>query len=90
MNECIDQSRKMPQSITQQQKFFLKGRPKQGGETVLTSLLLLDNKKIEDIILDMKDRIETCNHRISKQRIQHHNVAKLGCIMCLLTKIEMT
>ena len=38
----------------------------------------------------MKDGIEACNPRISKQSIQHHNVAKLGHIMCLLTKIEIT
>ena len=57
---------------------------------MFTNLLLLYNEKIEDIILDMKGSVEACNPKISKQMIQHHNVAKLGHVMCLLTKIEMT
>ena len=42
------------------------------------------------MILDMKDGLAACNPRIGKQRIQHFNVAKLGYIMCLITKIETT
>ena len=42
------------------------------------------------MILDMKDGMAACNPRIGKQRIQHYNIAKLGYIMCLLTKIEIT
>ena len=40
------------------------------------------------MIMDMKDGLEACNPKIGKQRIQHHDVAKLVYIMCLLTKIE--
>ena len=87
---CIDHPRKMPRSITQLQKFFPKGRPKRGGGTVFTNILLLHNENIEDMILDMKDSLAAYNPKIGKQRIQHYNVAKLGYIMCLLTKIETT
>ena len=89
-NLCIDHPRKMPRSITQLQKFFPKGRPKRGGGTVFTNILLLHNENIEDIILDMKDGMTSYNPKIGKQRIQHYNVTKLGYIMCLVTKIELT
>ena len=42
------------------------------------------------MILDMKDNMEVFNSKIGKQRIQHHDVAKLGCLMCLTTKIEIS
>ena len=87
---CIDHPRKMPRSITQLQKFFPKGRPKRGGGTVFTNILVLHNELIEDMIMDMKDGLAAYNPRIGKQRIQHYNVVKLGYIMCLLTKIETT
>ena len=57
---------------------------------MFANLLLLHNESIEDIILDMKDGMAACNPKIGKQRIQHHSVAKLGCIMCLIAKIEIT
>ena len=88
-NMCLDHPGKMPRSITQLHKFFPKGRPKRGGGTVFTNLLLLHDEGIEDIILDMKDAMEAYNPKIGKQRIQHHSVAKLGYIMCLTTKIEI-
>ena len=88
-NMCLDHPGKMQRSITQLHKFFPKGRPKRGGRTVFTNLLLLHDEKIEDIIIDMKDAMEACNPKIGKQRIQHRSVAKLGCIMCLTTKIEI-
>ena len=56
---------------------------------MFTIFLLLPDIKIDYIILDTKDRIEACNLRISKQRIHHYNVAKLGCITCLLIEIEI-
>ena len=87
---CIDHPRKIPRSITQLHKFFLKGRPKQGGGIVCTNMLILHNEKIEDMILDMIDGVIAHNPKIGKQRKQHYNVVKLGYIMCLLTKIETT
>ena len=79
----------MPRSITQLQKYFPKGKPKKGGGTVYTNILILHSEDIEDMITDMKDGLEARNPRIGKQRIQHYDVAKLGYIMCLLTKIEI-
>ena len=87
-NFCIDHPRKMPRSITQLQKYFPKGKPKKEGGTVYTNILILHKEDIEDMITDMKDGLEAYNPRIGKQRIQHYDVAKLGYIMCLLTKIE--
>ena len=51
-------------------------------------MLILHNENIEDMMLDMKDSVIACDPKIGKQRIQHYNVAKLGYVMCLLTKIE--
>ena len=40
------------------------------------------------MIMDMKDNMQAFNPKIGKQRIQHYDVAKLGYVMCLTTKIE--
>ena len=70
----------------QLQKYFSQARSKRGGGIVLTNILLLHEEKIEDMILDVKDKIEAFNPKIDKQRIQHPDVAKLGCLMCLTIK----
>ena len=88
--QCIDHLSKIPKSITQLQKYFSRARPKRGSRKVFTNLLLLHEEKIEDIILDMKDNMEVFNPKIGKERIQHHDVAKLGCLMCLTAKIEIS
>ena len=38
----------------------------------------------------MKDRMEAFNTKIGKQRVQHHDVTKLGYIMFLTPKIELS
>ena len=87
---CIDEMSKIPRSIIQLHKYFPKGKPKQGGGTIFTNCLILHNEEIDDIILDLKDGTNSCNPRTGKQRVQHHNVAKLGHMMCLATKAEIS
>ena len=41
------------------------------------------------MILDVKDGLEACNARIGKQRVQYHDVEKLGYIMCLTMKVDV-
>ena len=50
-------------SITQLQKYFLSGRGKRGGRIVLNNFLLLHNKRVEDITLDMKDNMQVVNSK---------------------------
>ena len=38
----------------------------------------------------MKDNIQAFNPKIDKQRIQQYNVMKLGYMMCLIIKIELS
>ena len=87
---CIDQVPKIPRSITQLHKYFPKGKPKRGGGTIFTNCLILHNEDIDDIILDLKEGINSYNPRIGRQRVQHHDVVKLGYMMCLTTKIELS
>ena len=63
---CIDHPKKLLRSITQLHKFFLKDRPKRGGGIVHTNILILHNKKIENMMLDMKDSMIACNPKIGK------------------------
>ena len=88
-NKCIDQIAKTPRSITQLHKHFPKGKPKRGGGTIFTNCLILHDEEIDDIILDLKEGVNSSNPRIGKQRVQHHDVAKLGYVMCLTTKVEI-
>ena len=74
--------------MTQLQKYFPHGRPKRGGRTVFTNFLLLHEKRVEDMILDIKDKMQVKNLRISKQRVQHYNITKLGYLMCHVKKVE--
>ena len=76
--------------MTQLQKYFPKGKPKRGGGTVFTNFLLLHDEEIDDMIIDMKDGMEAFNPKIGKQRVQHHDVVKLGYIMFLTPKIELS
>ena len=87
---CIDNLTKIPRSVTQLQKYFPRGKPKRGGGTVFTNFLLLHDEEIEDMIIDMKDGMEAFNTKIGKQRVQHHDVVKLGYIMFLTPKIELS
>ena len=89
-NNCIDQIAKIPRSITQLHKYFPRGKPKKGGGTICTNCLILHDEEIDDIILDLKEGMNSSNPKIGKQRVQHHDVAKLGYLMCLTTKVEIS
>ena len=65
-NLYIDQIGKILRSITQLQKYFPRGKPKRGSGTVFTNLLLLHNEKIEDMVIDIKDNMQTFNPKIGK------------------------
>ena len=41
------------------------------------------------MILDMKDNIQVVNPKIGKQRIQHHDMTKLGYLIYLVIKVEL-
>lgn len=71
-------------------KNFLRGKPKKSGGTVCTNLIILHDEEIADIIIDMKDSIKAFNPKIGKHRIQHCDAVKLGYIMCLATKAEIS
>ena len=70
-------------------KHFLKGRPERGGGTVFTNFLFLHDERVEDMIIDMKENTHSFNTKMGKQRVQHHDAVKLGCIMFLAMKIEI-
>ena len=82
----FDQLSKIPRSIVQLQKYFPKGKPKREGGTIFTNLLLLHDKKVDDMMLDMKDSMQKCNLKLGKQRVQYYNAVMLGHVWCLSTK----
>ena len=82
--DCGDQLPKLPWSITKLRKHFPKGKPKRGSSVIFTNYLILRVEEIEDMLLDMKNRVKLYNAKISKQKVQHHDVVKLGCIMQLV------
>ena len=89
-NKCINSVESMQTSITQFQKFFPKGRPEKLGGIVFTNVLVVHNEDIEEIVEDLKIGLERCNGKIGKQRIQRHEVVKIGHIMQLLTKVDIS
>ena len=64
--DCMDQLSKLLRSIVQLYKHFPKGKSKRGGSTIFTNYFILRAEEIEDITLDMKDRINLHNAKISK------------------------
>ena len=76
--------------MTQLQKYFPKDNPKCRGGTVFINFLILHNEEVDNMIIDMKDGIEAFNAKIGKQRVQHYDIAKLGYIMFLTPKIELS
>ena len=87
---CINKIAQIPRSIAQLHKYFLKGKPKSSVGTIFTNCLILHNEDIDDIILDLKEGMSSNNPKIGKQRVQHHDAVKLGYVMCLTTKIELS
>jgi hypothetical protein len=87
---CIDHLTKIPRSVTQLQKYFPKGKLKHGDGMVFTNFLILYDEEVDDMIIDMKDGMEAFNTKIGKQRVQYYDVAKLGYIMFLTPKIELS
>ena len=51
---------------------------------MFTNFLLLHNKRVEDMILDMKDNIQVVKLKIGKQKVQYNNITKLGCMIYLV------
>ena len=87
---CIDYLNKLPKSIIQLQKYFLKGRLKLVGGIVFMNFLMLHNEKVEDVNIDTKDSLQSYNTKMGKQRMQHYAVAKIGHILYLTPKIEVS
>ena len=86
--DCTDHLSKLQRLITQLHKYFPKGKLKRSSGAIFTNCLILRAEEIEDIVIDMKDGMSSCNAKISKQRVQYYDAVKLGCIMCITTKIE--
>ena len=74
---CIDLAEKVPSSIVQIQKYFLKGRPKKVGGTVFTNILIAHNEDIDNMLEELRRSLERYNRKIRKQRIQHCNAVKI-------------
>ena len=66
---CIDLVEKVLSSITQMQKYFLKGRPKKVGSTVFTNVLIAYNKDIDNTLENLRGSLERYNRKIGKYRI---------------------
>ena len=63
-------------SVVQPQKHFYKRRHKERSMTGFTNLILLHDKRIEDMILVMKDSATASNLNLNKQMIQYSKVVK--------------
>ena len=65
--DCADYLSKLLRSITQLHKYFPKDKPKRGSSTIFTNYLILHIEEIDDMMLDMKDEMNSRNAKISKQ-----------------------
>ena len=72
------------------QKYFPKGRLKKVGGTVFTNFLIAYNEDIDNILENLRGSLERHNRKIRKQRIQYYNVVKIGYILHLLSKAEIS
>ena len=64
MHKHIAGEDRVPESVTQMQKYFSKGRPKKGRGLVFTNVLITHDEEIEDIISDVKYSLERHKIRI--------------------------
>ena len=80
----------MLESAIQIQKYFPKDRPKKGGRLVFTNVLIAYNEEIEDITSDVKYSLDRYKIRIGVQCIQYSEVVKIGYILFLIPKVDIT
>ena len=61
----------------------------QEGGVIFTNCLLLHNEEKRVVILKMRFSLMSPNSWIGMQRMQHHEVVRIGYIMFLVTGIDI-
>ena len=74
----LDEPADIPDSITAMSKYFFGARPNSKGGQIWSQIRLLHNVDIDNLIADTRDDFMEKKGRISKQSIQHWDVAPIG------------
>ena len=87
-SKIITAAKNMPDSITAMSKYFYGARPYSKGGTIWSQIRLVHNSEIENIIADTKYDLTEKNIFLTKQTIQHWNVASIGFLKNLHPEID--
>ena len=87
-DEALTKAIQLPQSLMKTQQFFHRGKPKSDGSKIYTNMRILHKVDMLDIIVNLRYELEVEDINIGLQRVQHHDVVKVGYILGMLEKID--
>ena len=87
--KLITQPNSMPDSITALSKYFFGARPYSNGGTIWSQIRLVHNATIENILVDTKYDLQEKQIFLTRQTIQHWNVASIGFLKNLHPEIDI-
>ena len=87
--DVIDDPESIPESITAMSKYFFGARPNSKGGQIWTQVRILHNQEIDNIIADTMEDFKENKARLSKQMIQHWDVAQLGFLKHVSPDIDV-
>ena len=70
-------------------QFYHRGKPKNDGSKICTSILILHHEEIDIIVSDLRFYLEVEDITAGLQRIQYHDAVKVGYACGMLDKISV-
>ena len=86
--EALTKVVQLPPSLTKTQQFFHRGKPKSDCSSICTNMRILHTVDIQDIICDLQYELEVEEITVGLQRVQNHDVVKVGYIFGMMDKID--
>ena len=87
-SKLITQPDKMPDSITAMSKYFFGARPYSNGGTIWSQIRLVHDTTIDNILADTKYDLQEKQIFLTKQTIQHWDVASIGFLKNLHPEVD--
>ena len=86
--DSLTNATQLPHSLTKTQQYFHRGKPKPNGSKIYTNMRILYTVDIQDVICDLRYELDVERVTVGLQRVQHHDVVKVGYIYGMMEKID--
>ena len=86
--DSLTNATQLPHSLTKTQQCFYRGKPKPNDSKVYTNVRILHAIGIQDIVGDLRHELEVEGVTVGLQRVQHHDVVKVGYVYGMMENID--